>query len=48
MMTQTYADQTNVRSILDRASMTHDQTYRNDGNRNQPTEDDSSGVRAND
>ena len=58
-MTQTYASQTDVRSIIDRASMDYEQMYRdtsgfgrtkpmNDGNGDRPTEDDSSGVRAND
>lgn len=59
-MTQTHADQPDVRSIHDRASMDHEQAYKNDtgafertepmndGNGNRPTADDSSEVRAND
>jgi hypothetical protein len=58
-MTRTHASQTDVRSILDRASMDYEQmyrkrhewirTHRTDERRKQrPTEDDSSGVRAND
>ena len=57
-MTQT--DQTDVRSIRDRASTDHKQAYKNDtgafernepmsdGNRNRSTADDSSEARAND
>jgi hypothetical protein len=57
-MTQTQADQTDVRSIHDRAGMDHKQAYKNDtgtferiesmDDRNRSTADDSSEARAND